>query len=247
MIQSTKRRKLLAGALVGVGLVTTIVGLRLIGNPRSDLEEHAALYVFAAGMCSIGAGVSLPFARPIVVILAAIASPAVGWCLLMFAYFVALDLSRWPSQEQMVPSGYRMITEARQIDDLLGRARHQISNYQEPDIAEWQTDALFGGRYELLMTVGVRVDRRSGRVTEVLGAPRFSLMEIEKIQGSQEVMYRPANEHKFGADEWRQVVKAQGDFSVIGIQLDRTNPVPGFDSAQGLAPNGMRMHAALNH
>ena len=37
-----------------------------------------------------------------------------------YAYFwyVYLFANRWPSQEQMVSSGYAMIPEAQQIDDL---------------------------------------------------------------------------------------------------------------------------------
>jgi hypothetical protein len=234
---------LLAAAVCGIGLVTPIVGGWLeTRNPRSNLEDDLAWCVLAAGMCLIGAGVSLPFARPPIVILSAIAFPVGSWWLLVFAYWFALFFSGWPSQEQMVPSGYAMILEAKQIDDLLGPARHQVSNYREPDIVEWQTHALFGGRYELIMIAGVRVDRRSGRVTEVIEAPRFQLLEIETTDGTR-TTFRQASQREFGVDQWRQVVKAGGDFSVIGIQLDRSNPVPGFERYQAQAQNGIRMRA----
>ena len=240
MAQVSKRRWFLAAPLVCIGLVTVIVGACLeTRNPRSNFEDDVALGVLAAGMCLIGAGIGLPFGRPIIVVLSAITFPAVGWCLLFLAY---LFQPGWPSQEQMVPSGYGLIPEAKQIDDLLGPARHQVSNYREPDIVEWQTDALFGGRYELVMTERVRVDRRSGRVTELIEAPRFQFLEIEKTDGSR-TNFRQATQREFGVDQWRQLVKAGGDFSVIGIQLDRNNPVPGFDCYQGLAPNGIRMRA----
>jgi hypothetical protein len=167
----------------------------------------------------------------------------VGYAYFWFAY---LFLNRWPSQEQMVPSGYAMIPEAKQIDDLLGPAWHSISNYREPDIAEWHTKALFGGRYEMEMTVDARVDRRSAKVIEVIGKPRFLLLEVHEIIGSREVGYRAAGQRAFGADEWQQVVRAKGDFTIIGIQLDRNNPVPGFNRYLAYPHNGVRMSKTNN-
>ena len=51
-----------------------------------------------------------------------------------------------------------MIPEARQIDDLVEPAWHKLSNYQEPDLAQWQTEVLFGGK-----NTSCRCGRRSGR------------------------------------------------------------------------------------
>ncbi len=143
----------------------------------------------------------------------------------------------------MVRSGYTMIPEAKQIDDLLGFAWHRVVNYCEPDIAEWQTEAAFAGKYELTMTVRVRIDRRSGRVTEVIGEPHFYFREIAEIINSHGAKYRPANGREFGLEQWRQVVRAKRDFSVIGIALDRNNPIPGFDRYQNRDQNGIRMSA----
>jgi hypothetical protein len=247
MARLMDRRWLLSAAVVGIGFVTVIVGAWLeTRNPRSNLEDDLAWCVLAAGMCLIGAGASLPFARPTMVILSAIAAPVAGWCLLVLAYFISVSHSRWPSQEQMVASGYAMIPEARQIEDLLGPARHEVCNYREPDIVEWQTHAPFAGRYELVMIASVRVDRRSGRVTEVIEAPRFQFFEIEKIRDSGGATFRQASQREFGVDQWRRVVKAGGDFSVIGIELNRNNPVPGFDRYQAQAQNGIRMRAGDN-
>lgn len=131
-------------AIVGSGIAIVIVGAWLeTRNPRSNLEDDVAWCLLAAGMCLIGAGIGLPSARPTTVILSAIAFPTAGWWL-VFAYLAAMFFNRWPSQVQMVRSGYAMIPEASQIDDLVGPARHEVCNYQEPDIAEWQTEAARG-------------------------------------------------------------------------------------------------------
>jgi hypothetical protein len=153
-----------------------------------------------------------------------------------YAYFF---LNRRPSQEQLVPSGYRLIPEARQIDEFFGPAWHKVTNYDAPDLAEWQTEAHFGGRYELLMVVDVRVDRQSGAIA-VVGAPRFILREVQAIRGDREVSYRGSSERKFDADQWQKVVEAEGDFSAIGMTLILNKPVPGFDRHWTQPQHGMQ-------
>jgi hypothetical protein len=169
---------------------------------------------------------------------------ATGFVLLAgyaWVWFSQLYLSHWPDQQATVDSGYALIPEAQQIDDLLGPAWHRTSNYTEPDVVEWQTEALFGGRYEMTMMVDLRIDRRSGRVIEILGEPRFLLLEVQEVLGSRGVNYRGAGQWEFTAEEWRQVVKAKGDFAAIGIQLDRHHPVPGFERYRGAPRNGIQM------
>src|SRR5438045_4038722 len=100
-----------------------------------------------------------------------------GYAYIWFAY---LFLNRWPSQEQMVPSGYATIPQAKPSDHRVGPAWHEVANFREPDRGQWITTALFGGRYELEMFVDVRIDRRSRKLTEVMGEPRFLLKEVEK-------------------------------------------------------------------
>ena len=241
MAEIPRHRLLLAVAAFTIGLMTAIEGLLLSAQPRSNVEESLAGWVLMGGMFLMGVGISLPFARPIVVVATGIVFPVVGWLLLISAYYAALGHSRWPSQEKMVRSGYQIISEAQQIDELFSPAWHQLSNYDEPDIAEWQTDAFFGGRYELEMCVSVRIDRHTGRVIEVVGEPRFGLMEVEKIVDSREVSYNGNNQHQFGIREWQRVVAAQGDFSAIGIHLDRDHPVPGFDRYLAAPRNGIQM------
>ncbi len=138
----------------------------------------------------------------------------------------------------MVNSGYPMIPQAKQIDDLIGPAWHSTSNCQQPNIVEWHTEALFAGRYELIMWVKAEVDRQFGRISKVIGEPRFSLGEVSRVEG-RGASYQQW--HEFGAEKWEKVVKAKGDFSVIGIRLDRDNPVRGFAEYKKIHRNGIQM------
>ena len=167
---------------------------------------------------------------------------AAGCVILPVAYlFLLLGLvyiNSWPTQESMVHSGYVQIPQAREIDELFGPALHSCSNYEEPDAAQWFTETYFGGRYELVMQVDVRIDRQSGEVAEVRGEPQFSLGEIYRIEG-RGASY--GNWHQFGAEEWEAVVEADGDFSVLGIQIDLENPVDGFEEYKAIPRGGIRM------
>jgi hypothetical protein len=238
----TRHRRLLAVAVFGIGVATLIAGYWLESrNPRSSVEDTAAWGILGVGMFLLGVGATLPFARLIVAVCVGIVVCSVAWWLLVIAYWIALYYSRWPAQQEMVSSGYRVIPEAKQIDELFGPAWHKLSNYQEPDIAEWQTEALIPPRYELSMWVPVRVDRNSGQVTEVIGKPQFRLVEVAEIRNSREVQYKGDHPYEFGLEQWHRVVGSQGDFSAIGIQWDRNRPVPGFDSYKAAPRNGIQM------
>lgn len=159
-------------------------------------------------------------------------------------WIVYLFLNRWPGQKEVVTSGYGIIQEARQIDNFFSPAWHGVYNYREPDLVEWQTEACLWGRYELNMAIDVRVDRRTGRVMEVVGEPEFKLREIGAVQGSQGVTYK--SESEFGTEKWQQVVQANGDFSVIGIFLNHQNPVPGINRYFARPRNGIRIRTDVN-
>jgi hypothetical protein len=144
----------------------------------------------------------------------------------------------------MVQSGYAAVPEAKQIDDLFGPAWHGVYNYTEPDTVEWQTKAQFGGRYELSMIVPLQVNRRTGKIRQVLGKPRFLLYSIINVQ------LRPdgtVDQVRFGESkelspaDWEKVVAAKGDFSVIGLSIVRGKPVANFNAYRAGIPNAIQM------
>lgn len=242
MSEVTRHRRLLAVAVLGVGLATVIAGACLeTRNPRSNVEDAVAWGILGAGTFLLGVGATLPFARTLVAVCVGVVACLVAWWLVVSVYWIALYGNRWPTQQQMVPSGYRLIPEAKQIDELFGPAWHKLSNYREPNLAEWQMEALIAPRYELSMRVSVRVDRSSGQVTEVIGEPQFSLVEIAEIRNLREVQYKGDHSYEFGLEQWQQVVRAQGDFLAIGIQLDSNHSVPGFDRYKAAPRNGIQI------
>ncbi|MEQ8209198.1 MAG: hypothetical protein RH917_05150 [Lacipirellulaceae bacterium] len=148
---------------------------------------------------------------------------------------------KWPSQKAMVTSGYAKILAARQIDDLFGPAWHYTTNYEKPNRVEWRSEFLFGGRYELHMSLPVEVDRQTGKVTRLIDEPEFLILEITAIEG-RSISYA-RDYHAFDRQQWREVVKAKGDFSTIGIHLDSSQPVPGFSEYQKRVRNGIQIRS----
>ena len=132
-----------------------------------------------------------------------------------------------------VKSGFQKIPEAKQIEDLLGEADHLIS-YSGPNVPQdWTTVVYFGGRYQLGMKVGVEVSYDFSAITKVKGEPKFYLFEVSRVvRGPNRqcgAFFDGNSERHFGCAEWRKIVAAKGDFSVIGIKLKRGPPVPDFD------------------
>jgi hypothetical protein len=132
-------------------------------------------------------------------------------------------------------SGYNKILQAREIDVLLGKADHSVMNEGDANDEgikeEWISEVYFGGRYELTMCVGIRVNRRTSEVSKVIGTPEFQLLELESVDmtsAAPSITYHAPGYHKINAAEWQRVVAAKGDFSVIGIDINRDRPIPNF-------------------
>ena len=147
--------------------------------------------------------------------------------------------NRWPEQETMVISGYTAIVEAREMDELFEHVWHRVSNYREPNNAQWQSESVIAGRYELSMAIPIRVDRETGDVFPI-GRPSFTLAEIQEVtflsNGAPGVSFQSST--SFGPDQWRQLVATDGDLTILGLSVEYTEPVPGVDAYIAYPRNG---------
>jgi hypothetical protein len=133
-------------------------------------------------------------------------------------------------------SGYSKIPQARQIDEFFGKAEHRVADEgDETDEGikeEWISEVYFGGRYLLVMTVDIRVDRRTSEVSKIIGTPVFQLLEIQSVDmssGAPRLHHRAPGGREFNAADWDKIVAAKGDFSAIGIQMHEDGPISNFD------------------
>lgn len=99
-------------------------------------------------------------------------------------------------------------------------------------------------RYQLIMKIPVTFDT-SRRKVSTFGEPEFLLLEFSQVTIERRVGRDPDGNSvtaenlrpgksgdrslRFGAVEWKKVVEAAGDFSVIGFTVLTNSPAPGFD------------------
>jgi hypothetical protein len=97
-------------------------------------------------------------------------------------------------------------------------------------------------RYLLVMEIDMVSARLDPETEEVISAgshnePTFSLFEVDSVWAHFEIFF-PRSAYgstkkikAFGINEWEKLVKAQGDFSALDIQLEKSSPIPNFGLA----------------
>jgi hypothetical protein len=131
--------------------------------------------------------------------------------------------------KRAVKSGFAKIPEALEIESVFGEAYHSITSSPGAP-KDWQTHVFFGGRYELVLDVPIKTNFLFTEITDVTGPPDFHLLEVRNvtISPTQQVETWYSNDWKFGEDDWKKVLSAKGDFSVIGLHLKLDSPVKDF-------------------
>ena len=222
-----KRRWLISAATLAVGIVVFVFGVYLFTrSPQSNKEGDVALLVLAIPIALMGAGISLPFARPRRVAVIALASPFVvypiavlllwGWVVMVAApraasYFAALKAAE--------PNAPYVSDFARLFPDTEVRYRY----FAPGDQPGYDLHVLLYERYELTMQLSVRYNASGNRVVGY-GEPHLYLLEVSGVQG-RTISYNSTNERKFGAREWQAIVGSGGDFSAIGYPMIQNQPV----------------------
>ena len=156
------------------------------------------------------------------------------WIWILLASLNAID------RDVAQRSGCEKIPQVRQIETLFGKGDHFITG-GEPhlmpgganDICQWSTDVYFAGRYQLTMWVDIEIDRRNSEVSRVVDTLKFRLLEVTRVDmlsdGRPSISYGGSGQREFSAADWKKVVEAKGDFSVIGIQIRNDAPIANFD------------------
>ncbi len=138
-----------------------------------------------------------------------------------------------PKYEAAVQSGFVVMPETLQIEELFGEADHFITHYGFPqETHTWNSEVYFYGRYVLTMQAKVQMDKEFRRVEKVVVAPVFYLNEIRSVDfdhNGQIGCRYGGTQTNFGIDKWHKLYKAKGDFSVLGLKVVRDQPVKDVD------------------
>jgi hypothetical protein len=137
------------------------------------------------------------------------------------------------AHSRALKSGLETIPSVKEFIDLYPDCDNYFSYFTgEAGTTTWRSRTGLYGRYILDMSVEVELDDSRSNVT-AFGEPHFSLVEIRNInsgpEGSAEIFYTDC-QLRFGPKEWEKVVKTRGDLSVLGLEVVKDHPVPGFSA-----------------
>jgi hypothetical protein len=124
--------------------------------------------------------------------------------------------------EETILSARSALPIAVEIEKLFGSADHFITHYGFGDVTNiWNSEVHFGGRYRLTMQVEVKIDYRSNTITAV-DEPRFFLVEYIEVVPLRDGRHegRLGDTVRFSSREWEELYRSNGDFSVIGVELN---------------------------
>lgn len=144
-----------------------------------------------------------------------------------------------------VESARLILPAAGQIEQVFPATDHFLDNFiftgEDSDFQKTLvTEAYFDDRYQLTMRADVELDRDDKTITKLRSEPSFVLKELESVAGlplRADPIWR--SEHRFDLEAWSKVYAAKGDFSVLGITIDKT-PVPHDEAARYVEQQRLR-------
>lgn len=131
-------------------------------------------------------------------------------------------------------NGVARITEVSEFVSLYPDALHFISYYSgtKGDPA-WTSHVGIHGRYILHMKFKIDFDATRTQPSRISDA-EFFLLEVSSVEaraGSGTNISYGKTQKRFGLDKWKELLKAKGDLSVLGIEVIPDKPVQNFDTA----------------
>lgn len=166
----------------------------------------------------------------------------------------------WKPYRRAVMSGYRLIRVAQQIERVFDDVVHRIDCFHDPYMVGgppprfvWTSTAFFSDRYMFDFRVDVTMspasDEIDGTVTNIIGEAVLIVSEIMSGHGTRVVGVPGSSTPLLTLAEWESVLEANGDFSVIGIELQLEQPVHSFDVYRGqfASPIYVNLHDQDRH
>jgi hypothetical protein len=133
--------------------------------------------------------------------------------------------------EQALASGQRDVQVVKEFVALFPKARHRITYYTgQAGRPRWSSTVGLFGRYILRVEFNVTFDAGRTKIVKH-DPPEFRLQELEKVTYDPKARTEETDwgvDVPFGSKQWRNVVEAKGDLTVLGAKIKRDDPVKGF-------------------
>jgi hypothetical protein len=144
---------------------------------------------------------------------------------------VGIGCKRKSNSAIAVENGKKMLSPVSEFESLFPHNYSFISYYSgKKGDPIWNSTAGIHGRYILKMKFKIKFDD-SRTKPEIISPPEFYLMEVKSIKKERNgKVYAPYTPEliKFNEKQWKEIVKAKGDFSVIGYEMNTKSPIKGF-------------------
>jgi hypothetical protein len=156
-------------------------------------------------------------------------------CAIPSLVLVACDIPNPKAQAAAVANGISEIPEVKQFTSLFPDADHFITHYSgTKGPSSWNSKAGLHGRYLVSLTFPIEFDATRTHPKRT-GPAEFHLREVSEVRtradGSLDGYSCTTNQIPFGIEEWDRVIKSDGNWSVLGIDVIKDKPVEHFDKA----------------
>jgi hypothetical protein len=142
-------------------------------------------------------------------------------------------LKEFECHDKAVEHGVDTLSFPKEVKTLFGATN--VDHFIRPfaGAAVWNSAAYFAGRYTLELRVPIAIDHEHCRVNDVLGPAEVEIREVTKVDfygksgapGATLKGYWRLNEN-----EWRSLVKNDGNWSAVNVPIVSNAPVKGFDA-----------------
>jgi hypothetical protein len=141
-------------------------------------------------------------------------------------------LKEYECHDKAVEHAVDILTFPKEVETLFGATNvdHFIRNFSGAAI--WNSAAYFAGRYTLELGVPIAIDYEHCRVKQVLGPAEVRITEVTQVSFSRSGAPGATlkGHWRLSENEWRSLVKNDGNWSVVNVPIVSNAPVKDFDA-----------------
>jgi hypothetical protein len=143
-------------------------------------------------------------------------------------------LSAVECHDKVVRQGVETLILPKEIESLFGATNvdYFISKFgSKTQTPVWHSVTYFAGRYRFLLQVPVLVDYQKCKLKGAIDSAVVQIDEITKVDISKPGLAgaRTKGRWTLNENEWKWLVKNNGDWSVVKVPIQTNAPVKGFD------------------
>jgi len=145
--------------------------------------------------------------------------------------------------DKVVRHGVETLILPKEVELLFGATNvdHFISKFGSTTVPPiWNSVTYFGNRYRLSLRVPISIDYDKCRLIGATNSAIVQINEVSDIQSSKSGIAQATmnGQWRLNQNEWRWLVKNNGDWSVVKVPILTNAPVKGFDEyvRQGREP-----------